>query len=392
MDETSPPRRPLDGIVVLDLAHHLAGPTATRSLLDLGADVVKVEPPGGEPLRSHGPKGDVWMPSPTFLALHRDKLSIELDLKSERGRTALEDLARNADVVVENFRPGVTDRLGIGPSQLRALNPRLVYCSLNGFGAGGPLTRMATTDGAVQAFSGVLEMLSGRDEQFGQPASFAIMDLWAGSVTAQAILATLYQREHTGTGAYIDMTMVECALFARMLNPERGLASPNTVMATTRDGTRIVVQTAPDFVPRFFELLRMVPGCEDIADDPRFATADARVENEAVYLERIRTAIATCSADEWFALFMKAGVPASPVNTIEDALAHPQVVGRSAAGDIDVPGLGPMTLPAPPFLIDGHRGSVGSAPVELGVHNAEVMRRFAGYDDQQITDLFGQPR
>ena len=166
--------RPLDGVVVLDLTHHLAGPTAVRSLLDLGAEVVKVEPPGGEPLRSHGPKGDVWMPSPTFLALHRDKFSLELDLKSERGVKALEDLARRSDVLIENFRPGVLDRLGIGPDQLRAVNPRLVYCSINGFGVGGPLSKMAATDGVVQGFSGVLEMLAGRGEQFAQPASFAV--------------------------------------------------------------------------------------------------------------------------------------------------------------------------------------------------------------------------
>ncbi len=383
------PPRPLAGITVLDLTHHLAGPTATRALLDLGAEVIKVEPPGGEPLRSHGPKGDVWMPSPTFLALHRDKLSVELNLKSEQGVKALTDLARNADVLVENFRPGVTDRLGIGPAHLRAVNPRLIYCSVNGFGTGGPLTQMATTDGAVQAFSGVLEMLAGRGQQFGAPAPFAIMDLWAGAITGQAVLGALYQRERTGKGAWVNMTMVECAMFARMLCPERGLASPNTIVGTTKDGATLLVQTVPDFVPRFFGMLREIPECADIATDPRFATPDDRVANEELYLSRIREAIATQTLEEWLEIFMKVGVPAAPVNTLPQALHHPQVVGRGAVITMDVPGLGVTELPASPYVIDEHRAAPSSPPVVLGTHNVEVMRRVAGYDDHQLEELFG---
>lgn len=386
----APAHRPLTGVTVLDLAHHLAGPTVTRSLLDLGAEVIKVEPPGGEPLRSHGPKGDIWMPSPTFLALHRNKLSVELDLKSERGVQALKDLAKNADVLVENFRPSVADRLGVGPQAMRSVNPRLVYCTVNGFGSGGPLSQMATTDGVIQAFSGLLEMLAARDGEFGQPATVAFADMWAGAITGQAVLAALYRRERTGQGCHVDMTMLECGLFARMLSTERGLASPNTLLATTKDGAVIVVQTVPGFVGRFFDVLREIPECADISDDPRFATAQARSENEEVYLRRVRTGIATRTADEWLGLFLRAGVPAAPVNTMQQALQHPQVVDRGAFTEVDVPGLGVRRLPAPPFVFDGNRAPASSAPpVELGADNADVMRRFAGYDDQQLEDLFG---
>lgn len=387
-----PPHQPLAGITVLDLAHHLAGPVVTRSLLDLGAEVIKVEPPGGEPLRSHGPKGDIWMPSPTFLALHRGKLSVELDLKRERGVQALKDLARGADVLVENFRPAVADRLGVGPEAMRAVNPRLIYCSVNGFGAGGPLSQMATTDGLIQAFSGLLEMLAARDGEFSQPASVAFADMWSGAISGQAVLAALYRRERTGQGCHIDMTMLECGLFARMLSTERGLGSPNTILATTSEGSTIVVQTVPGFVGRFFDVLREIPECADIADDPRFATAEARAENEQLYVGRVRAALATRTAGEWLGLLMTAGVPAALVNTMQQALQHPQVVNRGAFTDVDVPGLGVRRLPAPPFIFDGQRasGPAGpAAPVELGTDNADVMRRFAGYDDQQLAELFG---
>ncbi len=386
------PHLPLAGLVVLDLAHYVAGPTVSRSLLDLGADVIKVEPPGGELMRAQGPKGPVWAPSPTFLALHRDKRSIVLDLKAPAGVQALKDLARHADVIVENFRPRVADRLGVGAAVMRAENPRLIYCTVNGFGDGGPLTDMPTTDGIVQAFSGIVEQLAPRGEDFAPPATFAIADLWAGSMTAQAVLAALYARERSGEGCHIDMTMLECALFARMLSTERGMVSPNTFLAEASDGVTLAVQTVPGMVARFLDLLRSIPECADMADDPRFATPQARIDNEELYLSRVRDAIARRTSDEWVTTFMAAGVPAAPVNTMGGALRHAQVVNRDAAIDFDVPGLGPTRLPAPPFVFDGHRVQHTSAPVELGVHTREVLRAVAGYTDEQIDALASPAR
>lgn len=388
-DANAQPHLPLKGIVVVELAHFLAGPMVCRILRDLGAEVIKVEPLGGEAMRTHGPAGDRWMPSPTFLALHRDKLSLELDLKSASGLQAFKDLVRAADVVVENFRPGVATRLGVGPEAMRALNPRLIYCTLNGFGIGGPLTDMPATDGVVQAFSGIVEQLAARNEQFATPASFAIADVLAGSTTAHAVLAALFGRERTGVGCYVDMTMAECALFARMLSTERGMVSPNTIVAEAADGVLLALQTVPGLVTRFLELLRTVPGCEDMADDSRFTSSAGRIEHEEVYLERVRAGIKQRPSGEWLEVFMKYGVPAAPMHTMESALGHPQVVNRTGVMEVSVPGLGEVRLPTPPYVMDGQRVTSSAAPAELGAHNAEVMRRFAGYSDAQIEGLFG---
>jgi crotonobetainyl-CoA:carnitine CoA-transferase CaiB-like acyl-CoA transferase len=185
------------------------------------------------------------------------------------------------------------------------------------------------------------------------------------------------------------MTMLECALFARMLSTERGMVSPNTFLAEAQDGVPLAVQTVPGLVPRFLELLRTIPGCEGMADDPRFATPEARIANEDEYLTRVREAIRTRPSSEWVEVFMQAGVPAVPVNTMEGALHHPQVVNRQGFMEFEVPGLGDMRLPAPPFVIDGQRVTTTKAPVEVGADNVEAMRRFAGYDDERIGELFG---
>ncbi len=378
------PKRPLDGVVVLELAHYVAGPSICRVLRDLGATVVKIEPPGGEAMRRAGGPGDDWVPSPTYLALHRDKRHIVLDMKSTEGLAAFLRLVDVADIVVENFRPGVADRLGIGAQALRDRNPRLIYCTLNGFGTGGPFANMPTTDGVVQAFSGILEQLAERGEQFGAPATFAIADLWGGATAGQAVLAALYGRERTGVGTHIEMNMLECALFARMLSCERGMVSPNTFVARAADDIELVVQTVPAIIPRFLELLRALPGCEDIADDPRFNTAEGRIANEQLYLSRLRQAIALESSDHWIQTFMKAGIPVSPVLTMDDALHHPQVVDRDAYSDLTVDGLGDIRLPASPFVFDGRRKTASAAPGLLGSETASVLSDLAGYTDEEV--------
>lgn len=375
--------RPLDGIVVLELAHYVAGPMICRILLDLGATVVKIEPPGGEAMRRASAPGE-WVPSPTYLALHRDKLHTVLDLKSPSGLKAFLRLVEKADVLVENFRPGVPDRLGIGPAALAGVNERLIYCTFNGFGAGGPFASMPTTDGAVQTFSGILQMLAPRGQEFAPPATFAIADLFGGATAAQAVLAALFARERSGKGTHIEMNMLECALFARMLSCERGMVSPNTFAARSSDGVDLVIQTVPAIIPRFLAMLRALPGCEDIADDERFSTAEARIANEDAYLGRLRAAIALRTGAEWIEFFMKAGIPASPVNTMDEALHHDQVTLRNAYSDLTVPGLGPVRLPASPFIFDGQRKTATEAPSLLGTDTARALTEIAGFSASEL--------
>jgi crotonobetainyl-CoA:carnitine CoA-transferase CaiB-like acyl-CoA transferase len=377
------PHRPLEGIVVLELAHYVAGPTICRIMLDLGATVIKIEPPGGEAMRRSSPPGD-WVPSPTHLALHRDKLNVVLDLKAPSGLEAFNRMVAKADVVVENFRPGVPERLKIGPADLSAINKRLIYCTLNGFGAGGPFAPMPVTDGVVQAFSGILQMLAPRGHDFAPPATFAIGDLFGGATAAQAVLAALYARERTGVGSHIQMNMLECALFARMLSTERGMVSPNTFVAQTSDGVNLVIQTVPAIIPRFLDMLRTLPGCEDIADDARFSTVEARIENEQAYLARLRDAFVQRPAADWIELFMKAGIPASPINTMDEALHHDQVTLRHAYSDLTVPGLGDIRLPASPFVFDGQRKTATEAPGLLGADTAWVLKEIVGYTSSEL--------
>ncbi len=381
VDQDAP--RPLDGIVVLELAHYVAGPMVSRILLDLGATVVKIEPPGGEAMRRASSPGP-WVPSPTYLALHRDKLHMVLDLKSVSGRRAFLRLAGKADVVVENFRPGVPDRLGIDASAVAGVNERLIYCTLNGFGAGGPLSTMPTTDGVIQAFAGILHQLAPRDKAFAPPATFAVADLLGGATAAQAVLAALYARERTGRGTHIEMNMLECALFARMLSTERGLVSPNTFVATSSDGVDLVVQTVPGIIPRFLAMLRALPGCEDIADDERYRTVEARIANEDSYLRRLRDAIVQRSAAEWIETFMKTGIPTSPINTMDEALHDDQITLRHAYSDFGVPGVGSVRLPASPFIFDGHRKIATALPTLLGSDTVRVLTEIAGFSASEL--------
>jgi crotonobetainyl-CoA:carnitine CoA-transferase CaiB-like acyl-CoA transferase len=338
---------PLSDVRVLDLTTFLSGPYACLVLAQLGAQIVKVEPPTGDPTRSGQPvpTTDFWF------GLHRGRRSVVLDLKEHQSRDIFLDLARHADVVIENYRPGVTTRLGITPAALRAINERLIVCSISGFGAHSSMANAVAIDGVVQAFSGSFQIPPVYRLPEG-PITFQIADLAGGTAAAHAVLAALYARERSGVGCAIELTLVECLLSWLMGVDRTGtLASPNTVLATGNDGGRFVVQTTLHFRTRLASLLGL-----------EFEPTDA-------YADRVRDALAMRSSAEWLSILEREGIPAAPIQTLAEALAHPDVTSEM---------VGERAVPASPFVIDGERRRTDQEPPVLGADTDTVLREWLG--------------
>lgn len=374
---------------MLDLTTFLSGPLATRSLAMLGADVVKIEPPTGDPTRAGFGFRDDDRPSPFWLALHRDRRSVVLDLKTDAGRGVLLDLVATSDALVENYRPGVMERLGLGPDVLLARNPRLVACSITGFGADGPFSQLAAIDGPVQAFTGVLE-LTGSGGEPGLPVPMQVADIAGASYGAQAVLAALLARERTGAGTHIELSLAECVLqWLGVVDRSGTLAPPSTLLLDTAGDGRVLVQPIMHFHARFAALVSAVAGFEGFASDDRFSNRDGRSRHRDEYERIVRAAFRARSRDDWLADLHAAGVPAAPIHRSGDVLSHPQLRHRGAAVDADVAGLGETTVLAPPFVFDGLRRTATTAPPRLGEHQRSVLHEWLGYDDARIDAAAG---
>jgi CoA:oxalate CoA-transferase len=387
---------PLAGFRILDLTIFLSGPLATRSLATLGATVVKVEPPSGDPTRAGWGWRDDEPPSPYWLNLHRDRQAVVLDLKEPAGRAVFLELVERADAVVDNYRPGVMGRLDLGPDVLRERNPRLVSCSITGFGSEGPVAQMAAIDGPVQAFAGVLDLTGGPDGP-GPPVPLQIADLAAGVYATQAVLAALLARERTGRGSHIDLSMLECLLqWLGVVDRIGTLAPPATLVVETADGRHLLVQAIMHFHPRLAELIDTIPGCEGFAADERFADRFSRAAHRDDYETTVRRAFRARTGAEWLTDLHAAGVPAAQVHLGDDVLAHPQLADRGAMIDAEVPGQGPTRVVGPPFVFDGQRRTTTTPPPRLGEHTHAVLAAWLGYGQPELeaaaaAGAFGSP-
>ncbi len=369
--------RPLDGLRVLDFTRVLAGPYCTALLADLGADVLKVEPPQGDDYRQIGPfRADGS--SAIFAAVNRGKRSIVLDLATSEHREVALALAGAADVVVENFRPGVAAKLGIGAEALCAAHPRLIYASISGFGQDGPNAQRPAYDIVVQAMSGIMATTGDPD---GPPTLLgeAVGDVVAGLFGSWSILAALYERERTGQGRQLDIAMLDAMMALQPLNVARYLAlgrSPQRVgnrhpisapfgAFAARDGQFVLAVLNP----RLFRSLAGVVGRPDLVDDPRFATDALRFEHEAALRAAIEAWSGARTAAEAVAALMAAGVPAAEVQDTAAALAS----ARSVLQAVDQPGLGRVMAPEQPVrFVGAPRGGAGPAP-SLGQHTREAL-------------------
>jgi crotonobetainyl-CoA:carnitine CoA-transferase CaiB-like acyl-CoA transferase len=383
--------RPLDGIKVVDLSRILAGPYCTQYLGEMGADVVKVEPPGhGDDTRGWGPPF-VGGEAVYYLAANRNKRGIVLDLKSDRGREALRRLVADADVLVENFRPGTLEKWGIGYDTLSSLNPRLIHVSITGFGQTGPYRDRAGYDLVAQALGGVMSLTGEPD---GAPAKVGlpVADLNAGTWAIIAVLMALQARHTTGRGQYLDVSLLDSQLawhvyaagahFYDTPRPRRmGSAHPSIVPYQAyhvSDGWLIIAVGSEKLWHAFCRVLGL-----DIAADPRFSSNALRAAHRDELNSLLEPVLLTRAAAEWMKDFDAAGIPAAPINEIDDVYADPWTAAREQVVRLPHPTAGTYLGTGFPVKASGTPARPTSAPPTLGQHTAEVLAEL-GYSAEEI--------
>jgi crotonobetainyl-CoA:carnitine CoA-transferase CaiB-like acyl-CoA transferase len=389
--------KPFAGVRILDFTRYLAGPYGTYQLALLGADVVKIESRDGDETRSQL-IGKEWaerkMP-PGFLAVNGNKRSLTLDLRRPEAIEAVQRLVATADVVWENFRPGVMDRLGLGYETLSAINPRLIYCAVSGFGHTGPERTTAAFDGKLQAMSGIMSITG---EPAGGPmrAGFAICDTIGGMTAALAVASALYQRTHTGQGQFVDVAMLDAALafipgpvseytVAGIEQGQIGNGSvsrkPTANRFRARDGYIVLaVLTEKQFV----SLMRTI-GRAEALDDPRFKDWAARTDNVAALREVIESGLATDDPKSWEARLTAADVPCACIWKIDEIVEHPQLEHRDVLQTVDSR-YGPMRLVGAGFRLAHGSPGIDREPPMLGEHTDEILAE-AGYARAEIERL-----
>jgi len=370
---------PLEGVRVVEIAQNLAGPIAAEILAHMGADVIKVERPEGDDARRWGPpfhKGT----SPGYLAVNANKRSISVDLKDRAAVERLLPLIGEADVLVQNLKPGSLEALGLGADVLTTRFPRLVYCSVWAFGRTGPMKLKPGYEPMVQAFSGLM-MMNG--DENGPPTRIgtSVLDFGTGMWAAMGVLAGLVRRKETGRGCVVDASLFETGL-AWLKGHYASYRASGSVPERHRTGSNRVVpfqafetKTGPLIVAagndRLFVKLAGALGHPEWAKDPRFVTNAARVEHRDTLLAEVEAIFATRAKGEWIDLLEAAGVPCAPINTLPEAVAHEQA---DALGMIQpVPG-DDFSLVALPLSFDGARPSIRRAPPAVGQHDADVQR------------------
>ncbi|MDQ6753994.1 MAG: CoA transferase [Actinomycetota bacterium] len=391
------PGSALQDLLVLDLTRILSGPFATMTLADLGADVIKIEQPGqGDDTRQWGPpfQGEE---AAYFLAVNRNKRSLAVDLKSPEGLAAVRRLALKADVLVENFRPGTAARLGLGYEELSRENPGLIYASISGYGQTGPDAQRAGYDAIAQARSGIMSVTGEAD---GPPVRVGVSsaDLVAGMWATIGILAALHEKQRSGRGQWVDislldgsvswLTYVASGYFASGETPRRyGSAHPTIApyqAFATADGFVMVAVGNDGLWRRFAGALER----EDLLADERFAKNPSRVAHRDVLVPLIGEIMLTRGTAEWVQRLDAAGVPVGPIQTVDQAVADPQVLARGMVSELQHPTAGALKVVGCPIRLTRTPASVRTAPPVLGQHTDEVLKS-VGFDGGDIASLRG---
>ena len=381
----------LDGIRVLDHTQVMAGPFCAMLLADMGADVIKIEPPGGESTRG-GELELIPGVSASFLAVNRNKRGLVLDLKRREGVGILKRLAGTADVLVENYRPGVAARLGVDYATLATINPRLVYCSISGFGQSGPYAHLGGFDLIAQGMSGIMSATGGED---GPPVKVGvpIADLGAGLFGLMGILAALRARRVTGRGQLVDTSLFEAGLALsaweateywytgatpRPLGTAHRLSAPYQAFRAS-DGHFTVGAANERLWPRFAALL----GLEPLTSDPRFATAAVRLRNRAALQALVEAVTVGRPRHHWLALCEEAGIPAGPIYSVPEALADPHALARGMVQELEHPRVGRVKALGNPVKLSKSPATMRKSAPELGEDTDAILRE-AGYAPGEI--------
>ena len=408
----------LDGIRVLDLSRVLAGPWCTQTLADLGADVIKIERPGsGDDTRSWGPpflkdaQGQDTAEAAYYLGANRNKRSVTCDIARPEGQALIRELVRHCDVFVENFKVGDMARYGLDYASLSALNPKLVYCSVTGFGQTGPYSERAGYDYAVQGMGGLMSVTGERDDLGGGPqkVGVAVADLFTGMYATVAILAALRHVERTGQGQQVDMALLDTqvAMLANLGSnflvsgkvPGRAgnahqnivpyqvfeVLAPADAAPDTRDHLILAVGNDGQFAK-----FCAVAGCPEIAQDPRFALNTERVRHRDVLVPLLEGIMKTRTKADWLAALEAAKVPCGAINTLSEVFSDPQVQARGMVNDWVHPIKADLKLEASPIKMSLTPVRQDLPPPMLGQHTAEVLLEVLGWDAQQQGTLRGK--
>lgn len=389
-------RRPLEGVVVIDLSHIYNGPYATFLMAMAGAEVIKVEPHGGEHLRIRAGLGGAALP---FAMLNGNKRSVTLNLKEERGRELLLDMVRKADVLVENFAAGVTERLGIGPEVLQAANPRLIYASSTGYGRSGPYRDYQAMDITVQAMCGVMSV-TGFPDMPPVKAGAALCDFFAGIHLYGGVMTALYEREKTGKGRLVEVSMQESVYASlasnlgmyhgsggkappRTGNRHGGLAECPYNVYPAKDGHVAIIGNTN----RHFQSLLTAMGREDLRDDPRFGSLKARVAHMDVVDSMISAWTVQHARRELFDILLKHRVPSAPVRDLVEVINDPHMHQRGSLQWIDHPEYGRIVVQHSPMRFSGAPLTKLTPSAPLGTDNARIYGQWLGLSAEEVDQL-----
>ena len=389
-------RMPLEDVKVLDLSHALAGPFCSTMLADFGAEVIKLEPKdAGDIARAWGPPLPGGETS-YFVSLHRNKKGIAIDLKSPEGKELFFKLVERCDVVLENYRTGALDKLGLGYDAGRARNPGIIYCSISGFGQDGPYRDRAALDLILQAESGMISV-TGEPGGKGARSGVSIADMTAGMYAAYGIMLALRVKERTGRGQAIDVSMLEgqLSLLGTMIGgyladgevprpmgtAYKALLPYQTFRTTTRDLALAVGSE------KLWKVFCPVIGCPELADDPRYRTNAARAKNRDTLIPKLEEVFLTRSYEDWEAVLLKNGIPVGAINDLAQVVEHPQVTARGALVEMKHPRAGTVRMVGAPIRLSETPGSVRTPAPTLGEHTEQVLSELLGLGPKDLADL-----
>lgn len=387
---------PLAKVRILDLSRMLSGPFGSMVLADLGAEVIKLEDPeGGDKTRTMGAKLSEGQ-SAYFLSINRNKKSLTLDLRKEKGREVFYELVKISDVVFDNFRPGVLERLGCGYETLKRYNPKIISCSISSFGQTGPDKDLPGFDLILQARGGAMSITGepGRPPvRMGIPTG----DLAGAMYAAFAVVAALYSRQKTGVGQKIDISLLDCQasfltyvaqyyiLNGRVPGPIG--SGHQTVVPYQAFQTKDEYIVIAIFVEKFWEKLCRVLGLQNLVKDSKFCTNDLRRENKAELLPILEQKFLKKTAAEWLELLAKEGIPSAPVNTVDEVLSDSQLLSRDMLVEVNHPAYGKVKILGNPMKMSGIEEETFTAAPMLGEHTREILSELLGYSKDQIEEL-----